>query len=286
MNNLAHFDFPQKQSTDNQIIEDKRIRVEEATGGFSMIPHRTLARSFRELKGAEISVFLYVWEQTVAYRQYMRSIPIADFVTAVEAYSERSIWEAIRSLQSKGWLTTKDNGNQAQLYGVALTILEEAGCMVSDKAFDRSGKVCQTSYNKDLRSKRKKKNTHRPHTPTTVSVGREEVGADAGGIGFRVPSKIPARRRSKPPNVERLSDKYPDEPIKRIEAFCRKLESIGVYDVESCFVWDLNTTLDIIKNFEYDCSRGHNMNDPAACLHYRIRNCIWDAECFEEMAVA
>lgn len=263
--------------------QDQSINIQNAPGGFSAIPHNIISRILNQLTGAEAYVFLFVWEQTVAYRQFLKSIHISKFVDSI-SYSEKSIWNAIASLQKTGWLTTVQSGSGPQMYGVSLDILEEAGCLIAATAphcnLD-SAKPAAPLKIQDLDPKRKKKSTpsYTPTPDTTPDPKSNEVAVvGKEGVLFvnQYSEKESIKVRKLP--IDRIVEKYPDEPRQRVEAFCRKLEHYGVKDIERCMIWPLNFTLAIIKEFDYACQQGHNMDDPAACLHYRLTNAVlyWD----------
>lgn len=248
---------------------EKQIRVAGAYGGYSQIPHDITKRANRELPGACSKVFSFVWERTVAFRKSEREIPFPEFVGHVN-YGERSIREAIRWLDRNGWLSVRKNGSRPSIYGIAMQLLQDTGCL-DDLPAD-SGKSPSVSpvakiatLNspphdpplKDLKSL--KKNTH--STPVLDTTGN--------GPGPEPEEGYRGYFDSQP--------KIPDDPVAEELKYC------GVYPrtiVKLMDEFEPENILSVVENYKRDMKERHNVRDFAKVLVWRIRNGIttWDVD--------
>ena len=201
----------------------------------------------------------------VDFRKLEREIPFREFVENT-SYQERSIGNAILWLEENGWLSVRRNGGRANIYGVAMQLLEDANCLVdlpSDSGKSQSAKIADENSSppkppyKDLRSL--KENTHStPVLDTTSNRAEPEPEEGYPGYFFSQPE-------------------IPDHPVAQKLKYCglyprNVLKLMSEYEPE--YIWA------VTRNFEQDMRERHNVRDFAGTLVWRIRNGItsWDAD--------
>lgn len=287
---------------------EKQIRVSGAYGGYSEKPHCITKRVNSELRGACGPVFSFVWERTVAFRIFDKQILLSDFVENI-SYGERSIRDAIHRLQENGWLTVRKNGNRAKIYGVAVQLLQDAGCLEDlptdggkSQTAKQAAKIADQNSPplnpplKDLKSLNN--STH--STPTNRCVpeaGENGPGPAAEGYEGYVVSQpeIPEQEPEdsyrtyfdphaeiREPEPEQCYEGYavsepeiqiPDHPV------AQKLRYCGLYPrsiVKFMRQYEPEHIMAIVENFEEDMGKPHNVkreNFPKV-LYSRLRDDI------------
>lgn len=224
---------------------EQRIRVQNSTSGFAMIPNDLLSEALK-LPGRSHSIFSYIWRRTVSFRKFQEEIDVEEIMKATNT-SRSTVQRSTKWLQQNGWLTIEEQASKKNIYGIPEKLLESHGCLVEiepgqiDRPSREGSKILDLEFKEN------------PITPSVVSTGNRPSRKGEGIV------------------------KIPDHPVAEKLKYCGVyprtiVKLFGQYDPESMWV--------IIKQFEWDMALAHNVQDMAATLVWRIRNgvTVWKSE--------
>jgi hypothetical protein len=213
-----------------------------------------MKEAIKNLSGARLGVFLFVWDRTINFREFDAEIVFDDFDESI-AGGSRTIRDSIRWLDENGWLSVQKNGNKPQIYGVDFGMLNSAGCLAEvepEIQFDggKSGvakSAKQTEVPSILRSKEKEE--PKP-SPPVVSTGIDPEESDqVSGSAFEIQK------------LEEL------EIVRQMVSYGVNKEIIAKAFMEKGEEW----VTKIYREFNADVQKAHNMRSPAAVLASRLK---------------
>ncbi len=81
----------------------QRIRVQNSKSGYATLPHGIL-REVMKFSGKKSSVFVYIWERTVSFRNFQREMDVEEIMGFWEYWIllANSFWYAMREGEPPG----------------------------------------------------------------------------------------------------------------------------------------------------------------------------------------
>jgi hypothetical protein len=206
-------------------IEDKRIRVQDCTGGFTAIPHSILHLAMSKLQGARLGVFLFVWQKTVRFKKFTDTIPIAQFVDALP-YTDRTIQESLRWLQRNGWISVERKSKRnSQVYGVTEELLRTSGCIQEEEpSLEKTSRLSVEKTSTIIRNSSYHKKTNNNTNVNNVTTGSSQDSDSLDNL-FSNPQGVGITIATMHEMFECYKEIYSEDQIRR---FCQYMNMFGV----------------------------------------------------------
>lgn len=250
----ANLDHSNQADSSTKNDNKKMIRVQNASGGYSMMPHVIKRLALKELKGETYRVFEYIWERTVAWRNLTETIYMSEFLHDLSS-SKRTINTACNWLWDNGWISIEIySRTKPREYGIPGELLRSAGCIMDEdndgeeSTRAKSAESTRAKSAPSLRvSKRRNKKIPIPSSsPDTIVYGKKKLVSeirDGNGEIIRITSEdiddLVAMIDDTPERVRQVADKFDRFHVSgpKIQYFMRRFPLQKIWGVMKDAEW-------------------------------------------------